>query len=120
MIGLDDIRDLVSTLPETVEQPHFGRPAFRVRDKLFLSVHVDEERPFAIAHVSQETATVAVAAAPDSVDEVWRTHGSSRIFVGLRIDLHAVTADRVRDLAVLAWRHRAPTRLVAAHDDTTR
>lgn len=118
MIGLDDIRGSATALPEVTERPHFGRPAFRVLDKLFLSVHPDDDPPSAIAHVSQETAAAAVEADRDVAEEVWRTHGERRIFVGLRIDLAAASPEYVNDLVVLAWRHRAPKRLAATLPDT--
>ena len=35
----------------------------------------------------------------------------------LRIDLVSVMAERCRQLAGAAWRHRAPKRLAAAYDD---
>lgn len=38
---LEDIRTIATALPEVVEKPHVGRPAFRVRDKLFAGLRVD-------------------------------------------------------------------------------
>lgn len=118
MAQMDEVRALATELPDVVEKPHFGRPAFRVRDKLFLSVHPDEDVPFAIAHVSRDDTSAEVTASPDVVEEVWRTHGGRSIFVGLRIDLTNASAEQIRDLIERAWRNRAPKRLVATFDAT--
>lgn len=122
MVDLETIRKQAMALPEVVEKPHFGRPAFRVRDTLFLSTHLQEEPPSVIAHVSPERAAASVAAAPDLCEEVRRTHGGRQIFVGLRIHLDPA---RAGDVGLLlsesirgAWRHRAPKRLVAQHTAT--
>ena len=116
MVDVGQIRAFAVALPEVVEQPHFGRPAFRVRDKLFVSVHADETPPSIIAHVSPELAAAEAEVSPESCEEVWRTHGGRDIFVGLRVDLSATAADRVGELVGQAWRHRAPKRLVTEHD----
>ena len=35
MSTLDDVREIVASLPETIEKPSYGTPGFRVRDRLF-------------------------------------------------------------------------------------
>jgi predicted DNA-binding protein (MmcQ/YjbR family) len=40
----DDIRRLALALPETVEADHFGLPSFRVRGKIFSTIHQDQPR----------------------------------------------------------------------------
>lgn len=117
MLTLDMIRRYATALPEVEENPHFGRPGFRVRDQLFTSVHLDEEIPFAIVHIDSAVAGDVATNEPDIFREVWRTHGQKRIFVGLKVDLSKVTPDRCHDLIHMAWRFRAPKRLVAAHDN---
>lgn len=118
MLTLDELRSYATGLPGVTEQPHFGQPAFRVRDKLVLSVHVDRDDPVAIIHVSEDDAASAIAADPAVGEEVWRTHGERRIFVGLRIDLTATDLQGAATLVELAWRRRAPKRLLTEYDDT--
>ena len=66
---------------------------------------------------------MARAAAADDADvyeEVWRAGGpNGRIFVGLRVVLDKVLTERLRKLVELAWRHKAPKRLVSAYDEET-
>lgn len=116
MITLEAIRGYAMALPEVEEKPHFGRPGFRVRDKLFASVHLDDQTPCAIVHVHQDDAADAVANSPDALAEVWRTHGQRQIFVGIKVDLAKVSSERCGELVEAAWRNRAPKRLVAAYD----
>jgi hypothetical protein len=44
MITPDDIRRLALALPEAVEADHFGMPSFRVRGKIFSTIHQDQPR----------------------------------------------------------------------------
>ncbi len=39
MVTVDDVRRVALSLPETSERPYNRRPAFRVRDRLFIRVH---------------------------------------------------------------------------------
>lgn len=117
MITLDDIRRFAAAMPEVEEQTHFGRPGFRVRGKLFATVHLDADSPNAIVHVNEDEAAAAAVDDPDACETVWRTHGQRQIFVGLRVDLAKVDGARVRELVDHAWRHNAPKRLVAAHEE---
>lgn len=114
MITPEDIRRDVTALPEVEEKPHFGRPGFRVRDKLMVSLHEDQGDAYAILGVDQAEPEVLAAQDPDTFAEVWRNGG--KIFVGLRTDLSVITPDRFRDLLELAWRNKAPKRVIAAFD----
>jgi hypothetical protein len=112
MIKLDDIRGYAMALPGVEEKPHFRLPGFRVADKLL--AHVQHGETHAIVCVGQAEAEAAAAGQPEVCEQVWRNGGS--IFVGLRVDLAAVTEERMRELIEQAWRHRAPKRVVAAYD----
>ena len=113
MITLADVRGWAMALPEVVEKPHFRLPAFRVADKLL--VHLEKGDAHAIVCVGQAEATALASAEPSVYEVVTREHG--RIFVGVRVDLAAVEPGRMRELIAHGWRHRAPRRLVAAHDN---
>jgi hypothetical protein len=112
----DDIRAYATALPEVEERTHFGKPAFRVRDRLFVSVHDEPERLSAIVGVDGEEAAAAAADDTDVHEVVWRSHGETRIFVGLRVDLGKVSAETLQSLVEHAWRNKAPKRLVVTYD----
>jgi predicted DNA-binding protein (MmcQ/YjbR family) len=44
MASSDDIRRLALALPEAVEADHHGMPSFRVRGKIFSTIHVAQPR----------------------------------------------------------------------------
>ncbi|RKN43901.1 MmcQ/YjbR family DNA-binding protein [Streptomyces hoynatensis] len=115
MWGVEDLREWVNGLPEVEEATHFGQPSFKVKGRPFAGIERDGTT--AVAAVAQEEAARAVAEDPEHYAEVWRPGGPhGRIFVGLRVELAAVSGDRLRELVVRAWRHKAPKRVVAAYD----
>jgi hypothetical protein len=114
-VDLDALRDWALALPETEESTHFGLPTFKVRGKPFAGPHKDATH--VVVSIAQADAAPAVAADPETFEEVWRSGGpNGRIFVGLRVDLARVDRQRLRALVEQAWRHKAPKRLVAAYD----
>lgn len=116
MTNLEMIRRFATALPEVEEKSHFGRPGFRIRDKLFASVHNDGDHGSIIVNVDRTDADAAMRNFPDALEEVWRTHGGKRIFVGLRVNLGAASREQCGELIELAWRSKAPKQLVAEHE----
>lgn len=114
MITLDDLRVISTALPEVREETHFKLPAFKVRDKVIVVLQAGDGH--AIVHVDPETAASAAVEMLGACEQVWRGGG---IFVGLQVDLAEIEQQRLASLIVRAWRHRAPKRLVAAHDAGT-
>lgn len=109
---VDDIRQAALALPGVSEGTHFGLLSYKVRDKTFVTIQKGDTH--AILHVDRETADAAAEKSPTSHEVVSRNGGA--IFVGLRVDLTAAAPTTVAGFVRLAWRHRAPKRLVAAED----
>lgn len=112
MITLDDIRGFALALPEVEEGTHFGLPSFKVKGKGFAGLQKDGR--YALIGISPAEAEAAAAGDPGIYEAVWR---SGRIFVGVRVDLAAVSSQEVQRLVQSAWRNKAPKRLVAAYDE---
>lgn len=110
--AVENIRRTALALPEVAEGTHFGLLSYKVRDKTFATIQKGDTH--AILHVDRDTAEAAAARSPAAHEAVSRNDG--RIFVGLRVDLTVTAPAAVADLVRVAWRHRAPKRLVAAHD----
>jgi hypothetical protein len=43
MVNIETARQLALALPETEEKSHFEKPDFRLRNKIFASLHVDKK-----------------------------------------------------------------------------
>ena len=99
------------SLPETVERPEWGRPCFRVDDKIFASLR-DGDAELSIK-VSDETKAALVQSDPETF-VVPPHYARSPMFV---VRLASVTEDRLRQLLTDAWRMTAPGRLLNALDE---
>lgn len=113
MITLDDIRRYATAFPEVEETTHFRLPTFKVKGKPFAGV--EKGGRTAVVSVGQEEAAAAVAADPETFEEVWRK-AATQIFVGLRVELARVSPERLQELVEQAWRNKAPKRVIAAYD----
>ena len=98
-------RKLALSFPETIEQPHWGNPSFRVRGRIFatvpdtnhLNVMID---PFDVDAV--------VRAEPESCAEIlW-----GKEVRGVRVSLPNASPAMVEDLLRAAWQRKAPKRLL--------
>jgi hypothetical protein len=100
------VRRLALALPEVTEAPHFDMAGFRVNGKLFATVPPDNDR----VHVFLDADEVAAYCAeyPEAVAELWW----GRKLSGCRVHLAAADAALMHELLVMAWRRRAPRRLL--------
>jgi hypothetical protein len=104
----DDVRALALSLPEAVEEPHFDRPSFRLRGKIFATLPPGREMvvlrlPDFVKESLSQSDPDAYVALPGGRDR----GGWTQLAIG-RMD-----AEKLADLVRLAWRGVAPKRLVA-------
>lgn len=104
------MRQLALALPEVAEEPHFEMTSFRVRGKILATSPPGGE--YLHLFVDEEETHAAVAADGAVYAELWW----GRRLSGLRVTLAVADPIEVRELIGLAWRRKAPKRLVAAHD----
>ena len=110
MSDLEGARRFALSLPGVTEEPHFEMSSFRVRGKIFVTVPPEEDR----LHVFVDEPEVDACVAEDpAAFEPLRWGQRVR---GLRVDLAAAPAGRVRELIEDSWRRKAPKGLVAAFD----
>ena len=105
---LSDVRRIALALPEVTEQPHHHMCSFRVRGKIFVTVHPDEEH----IHVFVPDAVREPALAMHA-DFVEKLAWGGKV-VGLRISLRAASRPVVAGLIQEAWASKAPRALVVA------
>ncbi|SFP44835.1 hypothetical protein SAMN05421810_102612 [Amycolatopsis arida] len=106
MTDLEDLREIVLTLPATTEGTHFRRPAYLVDRRSFVGVQDDGRVSLTMA--ADQVAGV-VAEDPAALAEVRR--GDTP--VGVTVELAKVDRARLAELVELSWRSKAPRRLLA-------
>jgi len=108
----DDIRLIALSLPEAQEHPHFDRPSFRVRGKIFITLppvaedgvaKVVLKLPVLVKESLQQTDPHAIVSLGN-----WDKGGWTQLDIGRMDDA------RLADLIRLAWRGVAPRKLIAA------
>lgn len=111
MANADDLRNSALALPGTTEGTHFRLPSFRVSGKGFAGLQ--KNGTHAILLVDKPSVHALVSEAAAIFEEAWQ---SKRFLIGVRVELAAVTARRLQQLVELAWRNKAPKKVVTAFD----
>jgi hypothetical protein len=113
-MSADEVRRLVSELPETEERETWGHPTFRVRDKMFAGMAEDGSRMSVKADRAAQAALVGSEPETFFVPDYVGHHG----WVGIVLD--RVDPEELRELITEAWRRTAPKRLVRVFDASER
>ena len=106
---IDQARKLALALPEAVESSHLGHPDFRVRKKIFASLHNSRF----VVKLTPEQQSIMVDAEPKIFTPIkggWGNQGWTAV------DLAAVDTVTMKSALLTAWRNVAPKKLVAATD----
>ena len=107
---LQEIRTFALSLPKATEEPHFDLSSFRVRGKIFATVTPDERHLHVFVDEEDRERVIAIDAA--NFEKLW---WGSRV-MGLRVHFNQANAALVTELIYLAWRRRAPKRLVVSFE----
>ena len=113
MTDLNKAVAVALALPEVAEQDHHGRPSYRVRGRIFMTVP-DEDHLHVMA--GEHDIRAAVADEPAAYQEHWW----GKRLACVRIALAAADPDRVAERLDAAWRRKAPPRLLAGTPATRR
>jgi len=104
----DDIRRIALSFPEAMEADHHGMPSFRVGGKIFATIHIAHPRMMArLDPEDQHNLTEAHPGVVEPVPGAWGRGGSTFIWY------ERADGDLVHLALDLAWRGRAPKRLLA-------
>lgn len=108
MITSETARQLALSLPEAIEQDHFGMPSFRVRGKIFMTLQPALGRAMVkLSLVDQSVFVLAKFYWP--VPGGWGKQGATYV------DLKKVGKRMLQDSVTQVWLGVAPKRLVAAN-----
>jgi len=106
MASPDDIRRLALALPDTAEVDHHGMPSFRVKGKIFCTIHVQHPRMMVkLEPEDQHNLTEAHPGLIEPVPGAWGRGGSTFVFYE-KADLALIET-----LLQMAYANVAPARL---------
>jgi hypothetical protein len=111
MATIDNVRQIVSSLPETSEGPLYGTPGFRVRDKAFARLRPEGD-VLVVWCAGEGEKDAYLATQPDIFFTLPHYDGHPSVLVRLP----AIDVADLRDLLTDAWFVRAPRRLAAAFE----
>ena len=106
----DDLRKIALSLPSAQERETWGRPTFRVRDKIFVMMAEDGSGVSVKATRDEQSALIAEDPETFSYPAYVGRHG----WVG--VDVERIGLDHLRELVTEAWRMTAPKRVVKDFD----
>lgn len=109
MIDIPKIRAIAMALPQVEEGPPVRAArriaAFKVAGKSFVGVETGGKTM--TVSLSEKEAKSFQTKNPRAYEEIWR---NGKTFMGLRVDLSAISIDLLRDLIETSWQHSAPPR----------
>ncbi|MBD0260605.1 MAG: MmcQ/YjbR family DNA-binding protein [Cytophagales bacterium] len=110
MLSPTAVRIMALSLPEAEEQPHFEKPSFRVRKKIFATLQAANKKAvLKLSPVDQSVFTAYDQAVFYAVPGTWGKQGWTTV------DLTKVKKAMFRDALTCAWRTVAPTTLAQKH-----
>lgn len=107
MITVAQIRKLALALPEAVESSHFDVADFRVRKKIFATIHPTGKTGVLLRIDPDQRAALA-----ENDPTTFQLRGTA-----LQVVFARISAKGYKQLLEQAWRGTAPKQLVAAFDE---
>ena len=107
MITFEQARKAALSLPETEEKPHFHLTSFRVKNKIFATIHADKN--YVMVKLSLIDQSVFCSYSKEVIFPVpggWGKKGATFI------DLKKVKRSMLIDALATAWKTVAPVKLV--------
>ncbi len=107
MITIEQARKAALSLPETEEKPHFDLTSFRVKNKIFATIHADKN--YVMVKLSLIDQSVFCSYSKEVIFPVpggWGKKGATFI------DLKKVKRSMLIDALATAWKTVAPVKLV--------
>src|SRR6266704_5930584 len=106
-----EFRSIARSLPQVSEAAHIGHPDFRVGGRIFATLGYPRSG-WGMVKLTREQQELFVRAQPGAfvpVKGAWGRAGATNV------RLPAAKEGAVREALMIAWRNRAPKRLVALH-----
>jgi hypothetical protein len=107
MISIEQAKKIALSLPETEEKPHFHLTSFRIKNKIFATIHADKN--YVMVKLSAIDQSVFCAYNTEVIFPVpggWGKRGATFI------NLKKVKKSMLLDALSTAWRATAPPKLI--------
>ena len=107
MISIEQARKAALSLPDTEEKPHFHLPSFRVKNKIFATIHADKN--YMMVKLSAIDQSVFCSYNKDVIFPVpggWGRKGATFV------NLEKVKKAMFLDALTTAWKTIAPPKLI--------
>ncbi len=107
MVTIEAIRQLALALPGAEEKMHFDLPSFRLKNKIFATIHEKNNRAMVKLPVIEQSVFCAIdKSIIYPVPGTWGAGGATFF------ELDTVTEDVLKDALELAWMAVAPKKMV--------
>jgi hypothetical protein len=107
MVTIEQARTLALSLPEAEEKSHFHIPDFRVKNKIFATIHIDKNYMM----VSLSVIDQSVFCAFDK-DVIFPVPGGWGLKGATFVNLKKVKKSMLKDALTTAWKKTAPPKMV--------
>lgn len=114
MVTIDEVRKLALSLPEAEEVEHWGKPSFRVRNKIFAVIQPDGVS--LVIKTTQDDRLAYTTMEP----EVYRTPDSFSNLAFMIVRIDRADPEEFRNLLTLAWSLVSPKKIVKAYHTASR
>ena len=106
MVNIDTFRQIALSFPETTEEPHFEKPAFKVAKKIFATLNIIENRATVkLSETDQDVFCLFDKTLMYPVPNKWGKQGWTHI------NLKTVPEDMFLDALTMAYCEVAPKKL---------
>lgn len=105
MVTTDEVRQWALSLPEAELFEHWGKPSFRVRNKIFAVIQPDHVS--VVMKTSKDDRIAYTTMAPD----VFQMPSSFTHLAFMLVRLDRIDPDEFRPLLIAAWKHATPKKM---------
>lgn len=110
VVTADEARQVALSMPEAEEHDHWGKPSFRVRNKIFAVIQ--EDGVSLVVKCTRDDRAAYTTLDPDVYSVP--TSFSNLNYMVVRMDL--IPWEELQGIIIQAWRCVSPKRLIAAYD----
>jgi hypothetical protein len=111
MVTINTFREMALALPEVSEQPHFDRPSFRIKNKIFSTIWEADNKVMVKLTPVQQSVYIAIdESVIYAVPGGWGTQGATLV------ELSKVKKTLLKEVLILAWKNVAPAAIVKQYE----